>query len=272
MDRVVLIIALLVPLALAGLVLPAVGGLRLPFSGGGEGARAPATAVPRLVAVATPEATRRGFSLEPNAPPTLVPFDFVAPTAVPTPGPAGAASPAPAAPRATAVERVVIFNTGGIGAAVREAPGSARQVAGMREGDQAEVLERRTVGNGEWIRVRTAAGAEGWITGLVARRVDPAPGVAAGTPGPLGAAGAPGAVGTAGRPAAPTPAAVAGTAPARATSATTASGRVHVVQRGDELRHIAAANGVSMAAILAINDIPNADSLTVGQALTIPDP
>ena len=48
--------------------------------------------------------------------------------------------------------------------------------------------------------------------------------------------------------------------------------RTHVVQRGDQLRHIAARYGVSMASIMAINPIPNPDSLTVGQVLIIPDP
>jgi nucleoid-associated protein YgaU len=47
--------------------------------------------------------------------------------------------------------------------------------------------------------------------------------------------------------------------------------RTHTVQRGDELRHIAAQYGVTMASILAVNTIPDADNLTVGQTLTIPD-
>jgi LysM repeat protein len=48
--------------------------------------------------------------------------------------------------------------------------------------------------------------------------------------------------------------------------------RTYTVQRGDELKEIAAAHGVSMASIVAINDIPDPDSLRVGQVLTIPDP
>jgi LysM repeat protein len=48
--------------------------------------------------------------------------------------------------------------------------------------------------------------------------------------------------------------------------------RTYTVQRGDELKEIAAVHGVSMASIVAINDIPDPDSLRVGQVLTIPDP
>jgi LysM repeat protein len=46
----------------------------------------------------------------------------------------------------------------------------------------------------------------------------------------------------------------------------------YVVQRGDELRNIAASHGVSIQSILAANDVPNPDSLRVGQTLTIPPP
>jgi LysM repeat protein len=46
--------------------------------------------------------------------------------------------------------------------------------------------------------------------------------------------------------------------------------RTYVVQPGDILKQIAARYGVSMASIIAINTIPNADSLRVGQVLTIP--
>jgi hypothetical protein len=44
----------------------------------------------------------------------------------------------------------------------------------------------------------------------------------------------------------------------------------YVVQPGDQLKYIAATHGVSIAAILAVNDVPNPDSLRVGQRLTIP--
>jgi LysM repeat protein len=44
----------------------------------------------------------------------------------------------------------------------------------------------------------------------------------------------------------------------------------YVVQPGDELKQIAAAHHVSMAQIIAANDIPDPDSLRVGQVLRIP--
>ena len=46
--------------------------------------------------------------------------------------------------------------------------------------------------------------------------------------------------------------------------------RTYTVQPGDLLKVIAARYGVSIASILAINDIPNPDSLRVGQVLVIP--
>jgi len=48
--------------------------------------------------------------------------------------------------------------------------------------------------------------------------------------------------------------------------------RTYTVQRGDILKQIAARYGVSMASIMAINSIPNPDSLRIGQVLTIPPP
>jgi LysM repeat protein len=46
----------------------------------------------------------------------------------------------------------------------------------------------------------------------------------------------------------------------------------YVVQAGDQLKNIAATHGVSMTSIMAANDVPNPDSLRVGQTLTIPPP
>ena len=43
------------------------------------------------------------------------------------------------------------------------------------------------------------------------------------------------------------------------------------VQHGDELKNIAAQYGVSIWKIIASNDIPDPDSLRVGQVLKIPD-
>jgi LysM repeat protein len=48
--------------------------------------------------------------------------------------------------------------------------------------------------------------------------------------------------------------------------------QTYTVQSGDELRHIAARHGVSIASILALNEVPNPDSLRVGQALRLPNP
>lgn len=45
----------------------------------------------------------------------------------------------------------------------------------------------------------------------------------------------------------------------------------YTVKPGDELRYIAAQYGVTMSAIMALNTIPDADNLRVGQVLTLPD-
>jgi LysM repeat protein len=44
----------------------------------------------------------------------------------------------------------------------------------------------------------------------------------------------------------------------------------YVVQPGDELKHIAASHDVSIWKIIAANNIPDPDSLKIGQVLTIP--
>jgi LysM repeat protein len=48
-------------------------------------------------------------------------------------------------------------------------------------------------------------------------------------------------------------------------------GRTYVVHKGDQLKYIAAQYQVSIWKIIANNDIPNPDSLRIGQVLTIPD-
>jgi cell envelope opacity-associated protein A len=48
--------------------------------------------------------------------------------------------------------------------------------------------------------------------------------------------------------------------------------QTYTVQPGDELRHIAAQHGVTIASILALNEVPNPDSLRIGQALRLPNP
>ncbi len=49
-----------------------------------------------------------------------------------------------------------------------------------------------------------------------------------------------------------------------------AGGRIHVVQRGENLSSIAARYGVSMSAIMQANGIRNANRIYIGQRLTIP--
>ena len=68
--------------------------------------------------------------------------------------------------------------------------------------------------------------------------------------------------------------------PTRAPAAWTASSaptptavaeRTYTVQPGDQLKYIAADYGVNIWKIINANDIPNPDSLRVGQVLKIPD-
>jgi hypothetical protein len=112
---------------------------------------------------ATPTAVRSRLApLDDSVPPTLAP-------------PAATATAAPS-PRPTPTgERVVIGNTGGIGAVLRADPVSGRPVASLREQQVVDVLERRNVpGSGDWVHVRTADGMEGWVTSIVARPAPPA--------------------------------------------------------------------------------------------------
>ena len=110
----------------------------------------------------TPTTTRSRFAaLDPTPPPTLSPPVATA-TAVPTPRPQPTG------------ERIVIGNTGGIGAVLRSDPVTGRPVAALREQQVLDVLERRNVpGSGDWVRVRTADGVEGWVTAIVARPASP---------------------------------------------------------------------------------------------------
>lgn len=59
---------------------------------------------------------------------------------------------------------------------------------------------------------------------------------------------------------------------AQPTPSTALGPQTYTVQHGDELKQIAAHYGVSIWKIIDSNDIPNPDSLRVGQVLTIPDP
>jgi LysM repeat protein len=63
-------------------------------------------------------------------------------------------------------------------------------------------------------------------------------------------------------PVPPTPTAVA--------SPTPMGPRTYTVKPGDELKNIAADEGVSIWTIISANDIPNPDALRVGQVLKIP--
>lgn len=54
-------------------------------------------------------------------------------------------------------------------------------------------------------------------------------------------------------------------------SPTPVKGRTYTVQKGDELKNIAAQYNVSIWKIIDTNDIPDPDSLRVGQVLKIPD-
>jgi LysM repeat protein len=68
-----------------------------------------------------------------------------------------------------------------------------------------------------------------------------------------------------------TPAPTATAEPTVEPTAAPRTGRTYVVRKGDELKHIAAQYQVSIWKIIDNNDIPNPDSLRVGQVLTIPD-
>ena len=84
-----------------------------------------------------------------------------------------AGPPAPAADEpSTDTELVKVANTGGVGAILRAAPPSGRQVAGLRDGQVLVVLEHRTIGDSEWLHVTTRdTHIEGWV---FARLVGPA--------------------------------------------------------------------------------------------------
>jgi Bacterial SH3 domain len=151
--------------ALALLAIPLLVVAELPkfFAAAGSVAPPPteipsATTVPSfrlLDATATP-ARSRFASLDETPPPTLSPPAATA-TAVPTQKPESTG------------ERVVVGNTGGRGAVLRSDPVTGQSLAALHESQVLDVLERRNVpGSGDWVRVRTADGREGWITGLVA--------------------------------------------------------------------------------------------------------
>jgi hypothetical protein len=72
-------------------------------------------------------------------------------------------------------------------------------------------------------------------------------------------------------PPSPTPRPTATAIPAGATPTAVATNRTYTVKKGDELKHIAADYNVSIWKIIDANDIPDPDSLRIGQELSIPD-
>jgi hypothetical protein len=84
------------------------------------------------------------------------------------PAEANSGPPAPAvaerAPPVVHREHVKVANTGGAGAILRADPPRGRQVAALRDGMVLEVVEHQQLPDGsEWLHVKTAEGAEGWV-------------------------------------------------------------------------------------------------------------
>ena len=78
-------------------------------------------------------------------------------------GPPAPAAVEPAAAANTA-ETVKVANTGRVGAILRADPPRGRQVAALRDGMVLQVIEHQQLPDGsEWLHVKTAEGAEGWV-------------------------------------------------------------------------------------------------------------
>ena len=58
-----------------------------------------------------------------------------------------------------------VVDPGGVGVLLRSAPTDGRLVASLHNGQVLEVLERQTVDDVDWLRVRTTNGVEGWVFG-----------------------------------------------------------------------------------------------------------
>jgi hypothetical protein len=78
-------------------------------------------------------------------------------------GPPAAAADEPAAAGQT--ERVKVVNTGGLGVLLRADPPRGRFLQSLRDGQELEVLEHRTIDGDDWVHVRTQAGVDGWMFG-----------------------------------------------------------------------------------------------------------
>ena len=117
-----------------------------------------------VVTIATPSPALRLIEVTPSS--RIAPLNDTTP---PTLSPPVATATAAPSPRPTPTgERGVIGNTGGLGAVLRVDPVTGSPVAALHDDQVLEVLERRNVaGSGDWVRVRTADGKEGWVTGLV---------------------------------------------------------------------------------------------------------
>lgn len=89
-------------------------------------------------------------------------------TPPPTLSPPVATATAAPSPRPTPTgERLMIGNTGGVGAVLRSDPVTGSPVAALRDQQVVDVLERRNIaGSGDWVHVRTADSKEGWVTSL----------------------------------------------------------------------------------------------------------
>jgi hypothetical protein len=69
------------------------------------------------------------------------------------------------APDGAPTDQVKVVDPGGAGVLLRSAPSDGTLVASLRNGQVLQVLERRTVDDVEWLRVRTSSGVEGWVFG-----------------------------------------------------------------------------------------------------------
>jgi hypothetical protein len=79
-------------------------------------------------------------------------------------GPPAATAAEPATDSAQP-EHVKVVNTGGLGVLLRADPPNGRFIQRLRDGQELDVLEHRTVDGDDWLHVRTQAGVEGWMFG-----------------------------------------------------------------------------------------------------------